>query len=275
VDLKILLATKNDSKIREMKRMLGSIPRVNILTYKDVPFSDVVEDRHTTLENAKKKAVEVSLETGYMSLADDTGLFVEALGGRPGVKAARYAGENATDEENINKLISELDNTESSAKFETSLVLADCGKVIHNTVGVLYGTVDCNPVGVGFAYDPIYKIVTDYGVRSLAELETCGLKDFVSHRGDALRDMKIFISSISILEKKEEPEIKDNVNSPNHYCLEGLDIEVIDVIKSRLGEGFVDYCVGNVIKYIMRADKKNGMEDYKKARKYLDFIIED
>ena len=67
----------------------------------------------------------------------------------------------------------------------------------------------------------------------------------------------------------------DNVNSPKHYELEGLGIEVIDIMKSNLGdEGFKNYCKGNVIKYVLRAEKKNGLEDYKKAAKYLNWIIE-
>lgn len=77
-----------------------------------------------------------------------------------------------------------------------------------------------------------------------------------------------------IIEKTFEV-FKDNVNSPNHYKLEGLNCETIDVVKARLGkEGFKSFCVGNILKYILRAEKKNGLEDYKKARKYLDWLIE-
>ncbi len=76
-----------------------------------------------------------------------------------------------------------------------------------------------------------------------------------------------------IIEKTFEV-FKDNVNSPNHYKLEGLNCETIDVVKARLGkEGFKSFCVGNILKYILRAEKKNGLEDYKKARKYLDWLI--
>lgn len=68
---------------------------------------------------------------------------------------------------------------------------------------------------------------------------------------------------------------EDKIKSPNHYKLEGLNCETIDVVKARLGkEGFKAFCIGNVIKYVLRAEKKNGLEDYKKSRQYLDWIIE-
>ena len=75
----------------------------------------------------------------------------------------------------------------------------------------------------------------------------------------------------SLLEKSEK---MDNINSPSHYKLEGLEIESIDIIKARLGkDGFKAFCVGNAMKYLIRAEKKNGIEDYKKAQKYLEWII--
>lgn len=71
-------------------------------------------------------------------------------------------------------------------------------------------------------------------------------------------------------------EVDNKIKSPNHYKLEGLGIESIDIIKSRLGKkGFKDFCVGNIIKYILRAEKKNGLEDYKKAKQYLEWVIEE
>lgn len=81
---------------------------------------------------------------------------------------------------------------------------------------------------------------------------------------------------ILLLDKKIiNDEVEDKVKSPSHYKLEGLGIESIDIIKSRLGkEGFKAFCVGNVIKYILRAEKKNGLEDYKKSKQYLEWIIE-
>lgn len=80
------------------------------------------------------------------------------------------------------------------------------------------------------------------------------------------------------IEKKtinDEVKVEDKIKSPSHYKLEGLGIESIDIIKSRLGkEGFKAFCVGNVIKYVLRAEKKNGLEDYKKSKQYLEWIIE-
>ena len=78
------------------------------------------------------------------------------------------------------------------------------------------------------------------------------------------------------IEKHSNKESVDNINSPNHYKLEGLGIESIEIIKARLGqEGFKAFCVGNALKYIIRAEKKNGIEDYKKAQKYLEWIIKE
>ena len=76
----------------------------------------------------------------------------------------------------------------------------------------------------------------------------------------------------SLLERVEK---KDNINAPSHYKLDGLEIETIDIIKARLGkDGFKNFCIGNVLKYVLRAEKKNGLEDYKKAQKYLEWIID-
>lgn len=87
-------------------------------------------------------------------------------------------------------------------------------------------------------------------------------------------DEKLLQSAKEFLEMCEKDE--DKIKSPNHYKLEGLGIESIDIIKSRLGkDGFKAFCVGNVIKYILRAEKKNGLEDYKKSRQYLDWVIEE
>lgn len=96
--------------------------------------------------------------------------------------------------------------------------------------------------------------------------------------GLAMESAKEFIKLFEgdFIEDKKTFEVSnDKINSPNHYKLEGLNCETIDVVKARLGkEGFKSFCVGNILKYILRAEKKNGLEDYKKAHKYLDWLIE-
>ncbi|HEY5931763.1 MAG TPA: non-canonical purine NTP pyrophosphatase, partial [Nitrospira sp.] len=106
----ILLATRNPDKVRELAALLGELG-VHIRTLTDFPTAPEVEEDGTTCEaNALKKAREIASATGIPSLADDTGLEVDALGGRPGVFAARYAGEGATYEDNCRKLLKELDD---------------------------------------------------------------------------------------------------------------------------------------------------------------------
>lgn len=114
-------------------------------------------------------------------------------------------------------------------------------------------------------------------------INSCGELYAIANKGIIETDEKLLQSAKEFLEMCRETGAligegtvaEDKIKSPNHYKLEGLNCETIDVVKARLGkEGFKAFCIGNVIKYVLRAEKKNGLEDYKKSRQYLDWIIE-
>ena len=114
-------------------------------------------------------------------------------------------------------------------------------------------------------------------------IDSCGELYAIANKGVIETDEKLLQSANDFLEMCRETGAligegtiaEDKIKSPNHYKLEGLNCETIDVVKARLGkEGFKAFCIGNVIKYVLRAEKKNGLEDYKKSRQYLEWIIE-
>lgn len=186
----IVIATGNPDKLREIEAVLAG-SRLNLLGMSDFPdFPDVEEDGSTLEENAIKKAREINIYTGYPALADDTGLEVEALDGKPGVFSARYAGESATYSDNVKKLLSELKNTPDSrrnARFRTVMVLAD-GDKIFSVEGSLEGKILFEARGNGgFGYDPVFY-VPEYS-QTFAQM-SLELKNRISHRGKALIKMK-------------------------------------------------------------------------------------
>jgi XTP/dITP diphosphohydrolase len=190
----IVLATRNRHKGAELAALLGDLG-ITIRTLDEFPHvPEVVEDGATCEANATKKAREVAAATGLPAVADDTGLEVDALNGRPGVYAARYAGEHATYEDNCRKLIRELHGVppmQRTARFITvaALVLPSGGGV-QVTTGELSGRITEAPVGSkGFGYDPVF-FVPELG-KTLAEL-TPDVKNRISHRAKAflkLRDL--------------------------------------------------------------------------------------
>ena len=164
---------------------------MRIRTLADFPTApEVDEDGETCEANARKKAREIAAVTGLLSVADDTGLEVDALGGRPGVFAARYAGEGATYEDNCRKLIKELDGVPQArrtARFVTVAALAMPGGETRVATGTLAGVIAEASVGMqGFGYDPVF-FVPELG-RTLAEL-TAEEKNRISHRAKAFRAM--------------------------------------------------------------------------------------
>ncbi len=191
---KLLLATGNKDKIKEIKEILKDLD-FQILSKDDFnDFPKVIEDKDTIEGNAIKKALEISEKYNLPTLADDTGFFVEALNGRPGVYAARYAGENCTYEDNRKKLLKELkDKKNRSAYFKTVVVLADKGKIIATATGKVTGKVAFEEKGEkGFGYDHLF-IVDGLG-KTFAEL-SAEEKHKISHRGIALKKMKDFIKT--------------------------------------------------------------------------------
>ena len=184
---KVVIATKNEGKLREMKQALGHLP-VEIVSLADFgALPDAVEDADTFLENARIKARFFMEQTGCACIADDSGLEVAALGGAPGVQSARFAGFHADDGTNNEKLLAELRNagvTESDADYRCALVFMDTdGQELHAD-GRCDGVIRMTAKGSnGFGYDPYFYVAKD---RTMAEL-SLEEKDRISHRGAALR----------------------------------------------------------------------------------------
>jgi len=150
----------------------------------DAEWPDVDETEDTLEGNALLKAREVRAHTGYAVIADDTGLEVDALGGQPGVISARYAGENATYDDNVAKLLEEMDGVANrAARFRTVMVLIDdLGEEII-VEGAMDGEITTERRGTnGFGYDPVFEV----GERTFAEMTTSE-KNEISHRARALR----------------------------------------------------------------------------------------
>jgi XTP/dITP diphosphohydrolase len=185
----LVLATRNAHKVEELSALLEGLP-VRLLSFRDYDdMPDVVEDGATLTENAVKKALEVARFTGLPSLADDTGLEVDALGGAPGVRSARYAGEESDWAANNRKLLSELSGLhgrERTAAFRCVVALALPDGDVSTVVGTTTGTILEEASGEGgFGYDPLF--LPDGHSRTYAEM-TAAEKNAVSHRGKAIRD---------------------------------------------------------------------------------------
>jgi XTP/dITP diphosphohydrolase len=190
----IVLATRNPDKGRELGALLGGLG-IRIRTLADFPSApEVVEDGTTCEANAIKKAREIARATGVPAVADDTGLEVDALGGRPGVYAARYAGEHATYEDNCRKLLLELagvPRSKRTARFLTVAAIAFPSGDVHVTQGSLEGLITEQSVGDrGFGYDPVF-LVPEFN-RTLAQL-TAEEKNRMSHRARAFVQMRVWL----------------------------------------------------------------------------------
>ncbi len=183
----LVLATANPHKTEEIRQVLSDFDIELLARPDDVP--DVDETADTLEGNALLKARALASATGVPALADDTGLFIDALGGAPGVHSARYAGDGATFEDNVDKVLAQLEDVsppERTARFRTVVALANPDGTSWWVEGVLEGTILPGRTGQhGFGYDPIFAPV-DGGGRSLAEL-SADEKNALSHRGHALR----------------------------------------------------------------------------------------
>jgi XTP/dITP diphosphohydrolase len=192
--LSIVLASSNAGKLAELSSLLLDLP-VELVSIEDVlgePFS-VQEDGDTFEENAKLKARAACTATRMVCLADDSGLEVDALGGRPGVRSARFAHERATDAENNAALLRELDNVDDDARqarFRCVLALASPWQSdVRCAEGRAEGAIARTPRGSGgFGYDPLF-IVEGHGVKVMAELSEQE-KNRISHRGRAMRALR-------------------------------------------------------------------------------------
>ena len=190
----LVLATRNRHKREELAVLLGDLG-IRIRTLDEFPDApDVVEDGATCEANAIKKAKAIARATGLPAVADDTGLEVDALEGRPGAYAARYAGEAATYEDNCRKLLRELaavPQKQRTARFLTVAAIAMPAGKVQVTHGMLEGLITEAPKGDrGFGYDPVF-LVPELG-KTLAEL-TAEEKNRVSHRAKAFAKVREFL----------------------------------------------------------------------------------
>jgi len=190
--MKLLVATKNRGKVVEIRALLGLGVRKNVevLTLADFPnVTEPREDGKTCSENARLKALYYAGAHRVLCVADDSGLSVDVLGGRPGVRSARFAGEKATDEQNNAFLLSELAPHPRpwKAAFVCVSVAALPGRVIAEANGRVGGEIVPTPRGMdGFGYDPIFLV--DGTQKTMAELST-EEKNRISHRGQAMRQL--------------------------------------------------------------------------------------
>ncbi len=188
----LVLSTGNINKINEIKHMLRDL-EIKVLSKEDVNLEDfeVIEDGNTLEENSLKKASALAEKIDYMVIADDTGLFVDALNGEPGVYSARYAGEDGNDKKNNEKLLGNLKGKsleQREAKFLDVITLITEDKKIYTVKGECKGTIALELRGPSsFGYDPLF-IPEGYD-KTFAELGS-DIKDKISHRAKALKNLK-------------------------------------------------------------------------------------
>jgi len=183
--MKLLISSNNPDKIKEI-RSIFQLPEVELVTLDDIPNThEIVEDGNTLYENALKKASMLYEFTGLPTISDDTGLEVDALNGRPGIYSARYAGENASYDDNVKKMIDEMQSVpekDRTARFRTVAVFYHPDLLIHKE-GVIEGMILSERRGNGgFGYDPIFYVPGKR--RTLAEMNH-DEKNAISHRGQA------------------------------------------------------------------------------------------
>lgn len=197
--MRLLVATRNRGKIRELACLFADLPGVELVGLDTAPpLPEVVEDAGTFEGNAAKKARELARAAGLPALADDSGIEVDALDGAPGVDSAIYAGHHGDDEANNAKLLAAMErvpDAERSARFRCVLAFADpegpLGAAVHLEHGVVEGSILRAPRGEhGFGYDPLFLLRGD--TRTTAELLP-DEKNAISHRADAARKMARFL----------------------------------------------------------------------------------
>ncbi len=194
---KLLLATNNQAKVHEYKAMLQDLP-FELVTPVELGITTIVDETGDNLEeNARLKATALAAESQLLALADDSGLEVDALGGEPGRLSARYAGENASDKDRVNYLLTRLKDIpwkERSACFKCVIAIASPNSKIGFCKGECHGFITFEPRGkYGFGYDPIFYL-PDLD-RTMAELPL-EEKNQISHRGQAARKAYLVIERL-------------------------------------------------------------------------------
>jgi len=195
----LVVATLNQGKLEEIRQLLDDLP---FQLYALADFSDVKsvpETGETFIENASLKAAGYAKQTGWLTLADDSGLEVDALGGAPGVLSARYAGEAASDAARINKLLAELSGVaveNRTARFVCAIAIANSeGSILNVSTGTCEGRIDLASHGEhGFGYDPVF-IPNGY-TSTFAELAP-SVKNRISHRARALQGALDYLRALT------------------------------------------------------------------------------
>jgi len=191
---KLLLATNNTGKVKEFRNLLAGIP-FELVTPKEIGIvMDVDETGATYRENARLKACALATQSGLLTLADDSGIEIDALNGAPGVMSARYAGENASDAERVNFLLSKLKDVpqeKRTARFYCVIAIAHPDGKVEYCDGECKGTIAFEPSGAsGFGYDPVFYL-PEFG-KAMAEL-TAEIKNQISHRARAAQKAKMLL----------------------------------------------------------------------------------
>ena len=189
--MKLVVATRNLHKVKEIEEILNGLG-YEISSLADFPDApEVIEDGNTFEENALKKATVISRYTGLLTIADDSGLEIDSLNGQPGVKSARFAGENASDDDRNRKVLGLLEGVledERSARFKCAIALSTPQGDYEVVLGVCEGRIAFEPKGsAGFGYDPIF-LVPKYN-KTFAELGS-EVKNRNSHRAIALKKVQ-------------------------------------------------------------------------------------
>jgi XTP/dITP diphosphohydrolase len=197
---RLLIATRNRGKLQEIKVLLEGLP-LELCDLNSFPvIGSIAETGNTFAENASLKATGYAAQAVVMTLADDSGLEVEALYGAPGVLSARYAGEGASDSQRVDKLLSELEKIDAgnrAARFISVVAISDSsGTILNVSSGVCNGAIAAAPRGTnGFGYDPIF-VPTGFD-KTFAELTPLE-KNQISHRALALRGATEFLRSLTV-----------------------------------------------------------------------------
>jgi XTP/dITP diphosphohydrolase len=205
--LKLVLATRNKNKVREVAEFLApyDIEVVSLNEFPDLP--DIEESGETFKENAIIKATEACMFTGLVALADDSGLEVDCLDGLPGVYSARFAGEDKNDSDNNNKLLELLEGIpagQRNARFRCVMAVATTDCFVYTTEGTCEGVIAEEPRGEGgFGYDPLFYLPGYEKTFAELDLET---KNKISHRARALTGVLDIIEELKIMMKDEEEE---------------------------------------------------------------------
>lgn len=203
--MKILVATTNPGKLKEFSELLGDVGSgILWLCLKDFPrVSEVVEDGSTFARNAQKKALGYAKATGLWTLADDSGLVIDALDGQPGVLSARFATDECPSDDRkildkanykkVLRLLKHVPEPQRTARFMCHLCLADEKEILLETAGTVEGVINHAPLGEnGFGYDPVFYIPSLK--KTAAQLENHE-KNKISHRGNAIEKLKPMLES--------------------------------------------------------------------------------